>query len=134
VEEILDVDQEYRQKASEGGLRLIAPRRFNPTGKAWLPVLHTRRADRQYTALYSNSARAHELGTTRDWVVVYRDDDDGHGQWTLITAQFGPMRGKRIIRGREGECAACYDKEPKRPLPSTLPVERPGPEGSAVER
>ena len=70
---------------------------------------------------------------THDWVVVYRDDHDGHGQWTLITAQFGPMRGKRIIRGREGECAACYGKEPKRPLPSTLPVDQPGPEGSAAE-
>ena len=57
VEEILDIDHEYRQKAGEGQLRLIAPRRFNPTGSAWLPVLHTHRADRQYTALYSNTAR-----------------------------------------------------------------------------
>jgi len=133
VEEILDVDREYRQKAAEGQLRLIAPRRFNPTGKAWLPVLHTHRADRQYTALYSNTARAHELGTTHDWVVVYRDDHDGHGQWTLITAQFGPMRGKRIIRGREGECAACYAQEPKGPVPSTLLIDQPAPEAPAEE-
>jgi len=133
VEEILDVDREYRQKAAEGQLRLIAPRRLNPTGKAWLPVLHTHRADRQYTALYSNTARAHELGTTHDWVVVYRDDHDGHGQWTLITSQFGPMRGKRIIRGREGECAAYYARERKGPVPSTLPVDRPPPQGSAEE-
>ena len=113
VEEIVDVDREYRQKVAEGQLRLISPRRFNPTGKAWLPVLHTHRADRQYTALYSNTARAHELGTTHDWVVVYRDDHDRDGQWTLITAQFGAMRGKRIIRGREAECAAYYAQEPK---------------------
>lgn len=57
VEEILSVDREYRRKAAEGQLRLIAPRRLNPTGKAWLPVMHTHRADRQYTALYSNTAR-----------------------------------------------------------------------------
>jgi len=131
VAEILDVDREYRQKAADGQLRLIAPRRFNPTGKAWLPVLHTHRADRQYIALYSNTARAHEVGMTHDWVVVYRDDHDGYGQWTLITAQFGPMRGKRIIRGREGECAACYGQEPKGPVPSTLPVDQPAPEGPA---
>jgi DNA polymerase (family 10) len=82
VDEILDVDREYREKAAAGQLRLIAPRRFNPTGTAWLPVLHTQRADRHFTALFSNTARAHELGTTHDWVVVFRDDADGHGQWT----------------------------------------------------
>jgi len=133
VSEILDVDREYRKKAATGQLRLIAPRRLNPTGKAWLPVLHTHRADRQYTALYSNTARAHELGMTHDWVVVYRDDHDGHGQWTLITAQYGPMRGKRIIPGREAECAAWYAQEPKGPVPSAMPVGHPAPEGSAHE-
>ncbi len=133
VEEILDIDHEYRQKAGEGQLRLIAPRRFNPTGSAWLPVLHTHRADRQYTALYSNTARAHELGTTHDWVIVYRDDDDGHGQWTLITAQYGPMRGKRIIRGREAECAAWYTQERQRATPSSLPFDEPRPEGSGED-
>jgi hypothetical protein len=133
VQEILDVDREYRQKAAEGQLRLIAPRRNNPTGKAWLPVLHTHRADRQYTALYSNTARAHELGMTDDWVVVYRDDHDGHGQWTLITAQFGPMRGKRIIPGREGECAAYYAQEPEGSVPSSLPVDQPAPDCPAGE-
>src|SRR5215475_1495930 len=40
VSELLDVDREYRQKADAGSLRKIAPKRFNPTGKAWLPVLH----------------------------------------------------------------------------------------------
>ena len=89
-------------------MRLTAPCRCNPTGKAWLPILHTHHDDRQYTALYPNTARAHDLGTTDDWVIIYRDDHDGHGQWTVITALFGSMKGKRIIRGREGERAACY--------------------------
>lgn len=113
--EILDVDAEYRTKAAAGELRLIAPQRFNPTGVAWLPVLHTKREDRHYSALYSNTARAHELGTTHDWVVIYRDDHDGHGQWTVITSQFGPLKGRRIIRGRESECATYYADQAKGP-------------------
>jgi hypothetical protein len=49
--ELLDVDAEYRRKAEAGRLHRIAPRRFNPTGELWLPVLHTRRDDRHYTVL-----------------------------------------------------------------------------------
>ncbi len=108
VAELLDVDREYREGVKTGSLRRIAPQRLNPTGAAWLPVLHTQRGLRHYTALYSNTARAHELGTTHDWVVLYRDDHDGHGQWTVITAQFGPLRSRRIVRGREAECAQHY--------------------------
>jgi hypothetical protein len=125
VGEILDVDREYRAKAAAGQVRRIAPRRFNPTGEAWLPVLHTHRADRHYTALYSNTARAHELGTTHDWVVIYRDDHDGHGQWTVITAQFSPLRGRRIIRGREGECADWHDEQAKHPTPASHSMDEP---------
>ncbi len=108
VAELLDVDAEYRRKADSGKLIRIAPRRFNPTGQAWLPVLHTKRDSRRYTALYSNTARAHELGMIRDWVVIYRDDDGGHGQWTVVTSRFGPLAGWRIVRGREAECAAYH--------------------------
>jgi hypothetical protein len=103
VHELLDIDREYREKAEAGLLRRIAPRRFNPTGEAWLPILHTQRGNRQYTALYSNTARAHELQMTDDWVVIFRDDDHGDGQWTAVTARYGPQRGQRVIRGREGE-------------------------------
>ena len=113
VAELLDVDREYRELAEAGKLPRIAPRRFNPTGEAWLPVLHAHRESRHYTALYSNTARAHELGTTRDWVVIYRDDHGGVGQWTAVTARLGPLRGRRIIRGRERECAVHYALPPK---------------------
>lgn len=108
VAELLDVDREYRRKARAGRLPLIAPRRFNPTGQAWLPILHTERGARHYTALYSNTARAHELGTTHDWLIIYRDDHGGDGRWTVITGRFGRLRGRRIVRGREGECAGHY--------------------------
>ncbi len=110
VEELLDVDREYRDKAAKGRLLTIAPRRFNPTGAAWLPNLHTHRAERQYTALYSNTARAHELGATRDWVVIYRDDRNGNGQWTVVTSRFGPLQGRRVIRGRERECRTQHEE------------------------
>jgi DNA polymerase (family X) len=108
VRELLAVDREYREKVAAGSLPFIAPQRFNPTGQAWLPILHAVRGSTHYTALYSNTARAHELGMTRDWVVIYRDDDGGSGQWTVITSHFGPLRGKRIVRGREAECQTAY--------------------------
>lgn len=108
VAELLDVDTEYHHKAAAGTLKKIAPRRFNPTGEAWLPVLHAKRDARRYTALFSNTARAHELGMIRDWVVIYRDDEAGHGQWTVVTARVGPLAGRRVVRGREAECAAHY--------------------------
>jgi hypothetical protein len=110
VAELLDVDQEYRWKASGKRLPRIAPRRFNPTRESWLPILHTQRGQTHYTALFSNSARAHDLGTIRDWVVIYRDDAAGAGQWTVVTAHYGPLAGKRIVRGREDECAAHYQR------------------------
>lgn len=103
VREILDVDREYREKAAAGQLVTIAPRRFNPSRAAWLPILHTTRGRRHYTALFSNTALAHRLGRTDDWVVIYWDDGRGERQCTVITAQRGPMSGQRIVRGREAE-------------------------------
>jgi putative hydrolase len=108
VGELLDVDHQYRQLARQGKLPRVAPRRFNPTNDAWLPVLHTERAGRHYTVLYSNTARAHELGATHDWVVICCDGDQHSGNWTAITAGYGALRGRRVIRGREAECALHY--------------------------
>ncbi len=82
---------------------MIAPRRFNPAKKAWLPILHTQRGERHYTALFSNTAHAHESGKTNDWVVIYYDGSQGERQCTVITSLFGPLKGKRIVRGREEE-------------------------------
>jgi hypothetical protein len=108
VAEILDVDREYRERAASGSLRRIAPRRFNPQGEAWLPVFHAERGARHYTALFSNTARAHRLGKTRDWVVIYYDSGPSEGQCTVITSERGALRGKRIVRGREEECSRHY--------------------------
>jgi hypothetical protein len=104
VAELLDVDREYRDKAAADQLQRIAPRRFNPMHESWLPILHTRRGPRRYTALFSNTARAHRAGKTRDWVVLYGDNGDGENRHTVITAAYGPLRGQRVVAGREDEC------------------------------
>lgn len=105
VETLLAVDQAYRTLAEAGRLPLIAPRRFNPEGKAWLPVLHTQRPGWHFTALYSNTARAHELGRVRDWVVIYAEDDQHRERpFTVVTAGRGALAGHRVVRGREDEC------------------------------
>jgi hypothetical protein len=62
--------------------------------------------------LYTNTARSHEVGSFDDWVIICREDDGAFGQWTVITSQYGPLRGRRIVRGREAECKAYYAERP----------------------
>lgn len=112
VDLLLEVDREYREKVEAGRLRTIAPRRFNPEGKSWLPVLHARRGRWYFTVLYSNTARAHELGRVHDWVVAYFYDDlHQEGQHTIVTETRGLLAGKRVVRGREPECRTYYAQE-----------------------
>jgi DNA polymerase (family X) len=109
VAAILAVDDDYRRRAEAGSLPLIAPRRFNPTGAANLPILHAVRDGWHFTALYSNTPRAHELGRTRDWVVIYYEREDGpESQVTVVTERQGPLSGRRVIRGHEADCARHY--------------------------
>jgi putative hydrolase len=130
VSMLLDVDREYREKATAGALRTIAPRRFNPEREAWFPVLHTRRGPWHFTALYSNTARAHELGRTRDWVVIYSyDDTHQEAQHTVVTETQGPLVGQRVVRGREPECHALHatrcrgaSRRARRPRPDAARV------------
>lgn len=108
IEELLDVDREYRESAEAGTLQKIAPHRFNPKREAWLPILHTQRGSSHYTALFSNSALANQLKKTRDWVILYYDDDHGERQCTVITGRSAPFIGKRVVRGREDDCERYY--------------------------
>ena len=111
VELLLDVDREYREKAKTGELPTIAPKRFNPEAKAWLPVFHTTRGEWHFTVLFSNTARAHELKRTQDWVVLYfYDDQHVERQRTVVTESRGPLAGKRVVRGREVQCRAYYQR------------------------
>ena len=106
---LLDIDREYREKGRAGLLPRIAPRRFNPERKAWLPVLNGRHGDWHFTALFSNTERAHELHRTYDWVVIFHTDPQGEeGQATIVTERRGALAGQRVVRGREPECARFY--------------------------
>ncbi len=105
---LLDIDSTYRSKAKGGELHTIIPRRFNPEGRSWLPVLHCERAGWSMTALFSNTARAHELAMTGDWVVIYYERDGEEDQCTVVTERVGPLHGRRVVRAREAECARHY--------------------------
>lgn len=108
VAELLDADVEYRRRAANHELRCIAPRRFNPGHAAWLPVLHTQRGAFGMNVMFSNTARAHELGRTHDWVVIYFEQDGQEDQCTVVTETHGPLTGRRVVRGREEECRRYY--------------------------
>lgn len=111
VEDLLSVDAEYREEAAVGRLERIAPRRFNRRGRAWLPILHTTRQGWSFTALFSNTALAHRLGRTHDWVVLFYERDGDEGQCTVVTELRGELEGWRVVRGREGECLTFYAEQ-----------------------
>ena len=106
---LLAIDLEYRQKAAAGALPMIALRRMNPEHEAWLPVLHVTHSGWHFTALFSNTPRAHELGRTNDWVVIYfYDDEHEEGRRTVVTETRGALVGQRVVRGREAESRAYW--------------------------
>ena len=75
-------------------------------------MLHTARGDRHFTALFSNTARAHQLGRTHDWVVIYADGEDREHRFTVVTEGGGELAGRRVVRGREAECRNFYAGPP----------------------
>ncbi len=107
VQDILSVDRQYLTTLN--ALPTIRPRRFNDTGTLRIPILHTEREDWRFTAIFSNTAAAHRYGATRDWVVIYFEQDDApEGLATVVTQKGGPLKGLRVIRGREKECEDHY--------------------------
>ena len=105
---LLELDEEYRTKARRDQLRKIAPKRFNPEGQAWLPVMRVRRGGWSFTVLFSNTALAHRSGKTHDWVVIYYERGGEQHQSTVVTAERGKLAGKRVVRGRERESGEYY--------------------------
>jgi hypothetical protein len=91
----------------------IGPRRLNPSGEAWLPIRHTQRDAWHFTALFSNTARAHQLGRSREWVVSYfHSDHEPESQCTVVTESQGVLAGRCVVRGREAERRAHYAARP----------------------
>lgn len=108
IETLLAVDAIYRAKAKDGKLRMIAPRRFNPEGKAWLPVLRCLYEGWMFTLMFSNTAQAHKWNRTQDWVVIFFEKQGEQRQYTVVTEWRGELAGKRVIRGLEQECLSFY--------------------------
>jgi DNA polymerase (family X) len=123
VETLLEIDRLYRERAAQGRLVTVAPRKFNPTGAAWLPILRRTRNGHRYCAAFANTARSHQLDHDRDWVVIYRETKADFGIWTVLTSRYGALRGRRIVRGREAECEAYYQES--RPVQLNMLPEEP---------
>jgi hypothetical protein len=112
VEDLLAIDALYRERAGRDELPTVAPRRFNPLNEPWLPFFRADRNGWSYRAAYSNTALAHRLNRTQDWVVVSFNDGFTSGVRTVVTETRGDLRGRRVVRGRERECRAHYQPEP----------------------
>jgi DNA polymerase (family 10) len=108
VSVLLELDEAYRTKAQRDQLRKIAPKRFNPEGEAWLPVMKSRRGGWSFTLLFSNTVLAHKSGKTHDWVVIYYERGGEQHQCTVVTAARGKLQEHRVVRGRERECREHY--------------------------
>ncbi len=109
ISTLLKIDEIYRKKVKEGSLKTISPRRFNPSGKAWLPVFHYQDKHWQFTVMFSNSERAHRLHRQNDWVIIIASDNTHHEfHRTIVTETSGSLKGKRVVRGYESECMKHY--------------------------
>jgi hypothetical protein len=108
VAELLAIDREYRRAARRGMLPRVAPRRFNPSGAAWLPVLRLERGGTEYTAFFSNTANAHRAHKTHEWVIVLAARNGQQSVFTVVSETRGDWRGERVVRGREADCRAYY--------------------------
>jgi DNA polymerase (family 10) len=122
VAALLAIDEEYRRQADNDVLPLVTPRRFNPEHEPWLPLYVADRDGWRFRALFSNTALAHRLGKTRDWVVISFHDGFNSSQRTVVTETRGDLRGLRVVRGRERECRAYYREHAPAPV---------GPHGAA---
>jgi hypothetical protein len=103
---LLEVDREYRSKAREGSL----------SGEPWLPVLQVERGGCLFTVTFSNTARAHQLAKTRDWVVLRYVRNGEEHRCTVVTERRGKLlAGLRVVRGREQACRRHYaDRLPRK--------------------
>jgi DNA polymerase (family 10) len=108
---LLAVDSAYRENAGLNLLPTVSPRRFNPENEPWLPVYQANRAGWRCRAIFSNTALAHRLGQTHDWVVINFEDGMSSGQRTIVTETRGALRGRRVVRGRERECRMHYQSQ-----------------------
>ncbi len=133
VADVLALDAAYRERAATGVLRQVAPRRFNPTAAAWLPVWKTHKGGRAYRLVFSNTPLAHRLNKVREWVVVYYSQDGASGQCTVTTATDGPLAGwcgggkssAHDITTRQTACSPDSASGQREPADGTHPAHAP---------
>ena len=74
-----------------------------------MPVVTRATKQRSCRRSFSNTPRAHDLHRVYDWVVVFWEDGaQDRGQATVVTERRGALTGRRVVRGREPECARYY--------------------------
>lgn len=94
VEELLDVDREFRRQERR--------------------ILQTQRDGRRYSVLYSPTPLARRLRRDRDWVLIDLEEAGPNLRWTIVTERRGVMKGKRVVRSREVECFQHYKARQRR--------------------
>ncbi len=134
VELLLEIDREYRERAAAGTLPMLAAKPADASGEAKLPILHMSCGKWDFTALYSNTRLAHELGRAKDWIVIhYEADKQPESQCLVIKETRGPSLGLRVVRGRETECMELWMRthfaEQARPAVAKPKSEPARPEG-----
>jgi hypothetical protein len=90
-----------------------------PCRRAWFPA---------WRACSRSTPLAHQLGTTRDWVIIYYERDGASGQCTIVTERRGPLAGRRVVRGRDVECgrwmeSSAPERSPGQPATSEARAE-----------
>ena len=115
VDLLLEIDEEYRRKAARDQLKKIAPKRFNPQGREWLPIMRVKREDWDFTVLFSNTELAHRTGKTHDWVVIYFERQGEQRQSTVVTAERGPWRAGGWSEVASGNAESITGSNASRP-------------------
>lgn len=115
VAALLAIDEEYRLRAEGESLPRLTPRSFNRDHEPWLPLYVADRDGWRFRTLFSNTALAHRLNKTDDWVVIAFHDGFNSGQRTVVTETRGDLRGMRVVRGRERECRSYYQEHAPTP-------------------
>jgi len=119
VEEIIDVDRQYRREAERGVFR-HPPRRFNPEHQPWLPLLHTKRATSTTPAVFEH-ALAHRLRADPRLGGHLLERVGAEHQATVVTERRGPSATPVIPRPRSGNAFVTTASDLELPRPPARP-------------
>ncbi len=113
VAELLEIDAEFRKLIE----RHATVDQDKTTARRRSRMLVVGCGGWQFRAHYADTALAHRLGATRDWVIIDFQDKRRTGQRTVVTETRGPQAGRRVVRGREDECRDLQNVSPGASVP-----------------